>query len=82
MFNNFISDAEEAMGLAFDKFAADPVLRDAVDVLQNWAAVHRDLGRLEERASRSFLKFHKDKSRASGKEEAFSLVQAGDCLAG
>lgn len=82
MFNNFISDAETATWLAFVRFADDPILRAAVDVLQNWASVQRNLGRLEERASRSFLKFHENKCPASGKREAFSLIQAGDCLAG
>lgn len=33
MFNNFVSDAEEAMGFAFVTFANDPMLKDAVDVL-------------------------------------------------
>jgi len=51
-------------------------------VLQNWTAVQRDLGRLEEHAVRSILKFREDKCPASGKGEAFSLIQAGDCLTG
>ena len=31
------------MGLAFVKFADDPVLRGAVNVLQNWAAVQKNV---------------------------------------
>lgn len=82
MFNNFISGAEVAMGFAFVTFEDDPMLRGAVDVLQNGAAVQRQLGRLEERANRSLLKFHEDKCSASGKRQSFSLIQAADCLAG
>lgn len=52
----FVSDAEESAGLAFVKFVDDPILRGAADAVQNWAAVQRDLGRLKEHASRSFLK--------------------------
>lgn len=71
VFNNFINDAEEATGLSFVKFAVDTILRGAVDGLQNWAAVQRDLGRLEEDTSRSFLKFHEDKSPPLGMERPF-----------
>lgn len=76
VFNNFINDAEEAMRLVFIKFAGDTILGGAV-VLQSLAVVQRDLSRLEERASRSFLKFHEDKCPASGKGEAVLLIQTG-----
>lgn len=53
----------------------------AVDVHQGWAALQRDLGRLEEQPSRSCWKFNEDKSPASGQGELLAHTQAGDCLA-
>lgn len=65
VFNIFLKDLEEMAGSTVAMFAGEPT-GAAVDKLQGWAALQKDLGRLKEQASMNYWKFNKDQHPASG----------------
>ncbi|GAB0182192.1 hypothetical protein GRJ2_000684500 [Grus japonensis] len=61
LFNVFINDLDDGIESTFAKFSDDTKLGNEVNTSEGRAILQRDLDRLEEWASKSSMKFNKDK---------------------